>query len=113
MELLRGKISYYLYIVRKPLRNAIPFDRPAPYQISVQGRIDRNWVGLLAGMTIRITREEACPPVTTLEGELSDQAALLGVLNSLYELHLPILAVLCQSYIPASDKGVLTEITPS
>ena len=31
---------------------------------------------------------EADPPVTTLEGELSDQTALAGVLNTLYELHL-------------------------
>ncbi len=31
--------------------------------------------------------------VTILEGELSDQAALAGVLNTLYELHLPLLSV--------------------
>ena len=28
-----------------------------------------------------------------LEGELSDQAALAGVLNTLYELHLTVLSV--------------------
>ena len=112
MELLRTKINYYLSMVRTPSRNPIPFDRQATYKISVQGRIDPNWAGLMAGMTIRLTTEEACPPVTTLEGELSDQAALLGVLNTLYELHLPVLLVLCQSYMPASDKSVVTEITP-
>ena len=31
--------------------------------------------------------------VTTLTGDLRDQSQLLGVLNSLYELHLPILLV--------------------
>ena len=31
--------------------------------------------------------------VTILEGELADQAALAGVINTLYELHLPILLV--------------------
>jgi hypothetical protein len=36
---------------------------------------------------------EASPPVTTLEGELRDQAALAGVLNSLYELHLTVISV--------------------
>jgi hypothetical protein len=112
VELLGRKIVYDLFMVRIPFSNAIPFDRPATYQISVQGRIDPNWAGLLAGMTLRLTTQEACPPVTTLEGELSDQAALLGVLNSLYELHLPVLLVQCQSYIPASDKSVRTEITP-
>lgn len=104
--------SFIIYIVRMPFKNAIPFDRPATYQIRVEGRIDPNWAGLMAGMTIRLTTEEARPPVTTLEGELSDQAALLGVLNSLYELHLPVLLVLCQSYIPASGKSALAETTP-
>jgi hypothetical protein len=77
--------------------NAIPFDRPALYQISVQGRIDPDWSDRLAGMALRLTTKDGCPPVTTLDGELSDQAALLGVLNSLYELHLTVLSVLCLS----------------
>ena len=85
-------------MVSIPLRNAIPFDGPATYQISVQGRIDPDWSDRLAGMTIRLITEEASHPVTTLDGELSDQAALLGVLNSFYELHLPVLSVVCVSY---------------
>lgn len=32
-------------------------------------------------------------PVTTLNGQVSDQAELMGVLNSLYELRLPLLFV--------------------
>ncbi len=87
-------------MVSIPLRNTIPFDHPATYQISVQGKIDPDWSDRLSGMTIGLIREEACPPVTTLKGELSDQAALAGVLNMLYELHLPILSVLCLSYPP-------------
>gem|GEM_PF-2090834 len=33
------------------------------------------------------------PPVTTLVGELADQVALAGVLNSLVELHLAVISV--------------------
>jgi hypothetical protein len=44
-------------------------------------------------MTITQCPPQAEPPVTTLSGELSDQAALCGVLNTLYELHLPLLTV--------------------
>jgi hypothetical protein len=44
-------------------------------------------------MTVTPFIPDAGPPVTTLLGELSDQAALAGVLNTLYELHLPVLAV--------------------
>jgi hypothetical protein len=32
---------------------------------------------------------------TVLEGRLADQAALSGVLNTLYELHLPVISVEC------------------
>jgi hypothetical protein len=76
-------------------RNKLLFDRPASYQIRVQGRVDPNWSDLLAGMATCLTISEASPPFTTLEGELSDQTALAGVLNTLYELHLPILLVKC------------------
>jgi len=92
--------------------NPIPFDRPVTYQIMVQGRVDPNWSDLLGGMAIRLTISESNPPVTTLQGELSDQTALLGVLNSLYELHLSVLSVLCLSYPPLNSKGVVTEVIP-
>jgi hypothetical protein len=39
--------------------------------------------------------EEGRPALTVLEGELTDQAALVGVLNSLYEMHLAVLSVEC------------------
>jgi hypothetical protein len=74
-------------------RNPIPFDRPANYQIRVQGRIDPSMSDLLGGMAISPDTVETDPPVTTLRGELGDQASLAGVLNTLYELHLPIISV--------------------
>jgi hypothetical protein len=76
-----------------PSRKPIPFDNPATYQISVQGWLDATMSDLLGGMTISPDTVEADPPVTTLEGELRDQAALAGVLNTLYELHLTVLSV--------------------
>ena len=89
---LRATLVYHHYMMSKLPRNPIPFDRPANYQINVLGRIDPTMSDLLGGMTI-------CPgmdsdlPSTTLEGELRDQAALVGVLNTIYELHLPVLMV--------------------
>ena len=79
-------------------RDAIPFDRPTTYQITIQGRIDPNWSDRMAGMKIRNSLDQTNPTITTLEGEVTDQAALLGVLNSLYELHLPIISVVIQPY---------------
>jgi hypothetical protein len=109
---LREKIIYDRFEMSISRRNAIRFDRPATYQIMVQGRVDPNWSDLMAGMAICLTMSESNPLVTTLQGELSDQTALLGVLNSLYELHLSVLSVLCLSYPPLSDKSAFTEINP-
>jgi len=81
----------------QPRSEPFPFDRPATYQIRVQGRIKPSWSDRLEGMAISVTAPCDRPLVTTLEGRLSDQAALAGVLNTLYELHLPVLEVKCLS----------------
>jgi hypothetical protein len=70
---------------------------PATYQISVQGNLPEGWSDRLGGMTITVICEADQAPVTTLSGELRDQAALLGVLNTLYDLHLPLLSVECMT----------------
>ena len=93
MVFTRGEVSYDVFIVNTPSRKPIPFDSPALYQISVQGKIDPTWSDRLEGMAICLATAEGDPLVMTLEGELSDQAALAGVLNTLYELHLTIFSV--------------------
>jgi hypothetical protein len=94
---LREQIVYHLFIMNPLPRNPIPYDQPASYQIKIQGRIDPSMSDLLEGLTISIVNQEGIPPVTILEGELRDQAALAGVLNSLYEMHLLVLSVQCMS----------------
>ena len=63
------------------------------YRIRVQGSLDASWSDRLGGMRITTDRREGHAPLTTLVGPLRDQAALLGVLNSLYDLHLPLVSV--------------------
>jgi hypothetical protein len=101
---LRGKTIYHLFMVNRLHGNVIPFDRPATYQIKIQGRIEPNWSDRMAGMQIRITLKQTTSPITILEGEVSDQAALLGVLNSLYELHLPIISVTVIPHLEGKEK---------
>jgi hypothetical protein len=74
-------------------RHPIPFDHPATYLIKVQGRIDPTWADRLEGMAISQSMMEADSLITTLEGRLSDQAALAGVLNTLYDMHLTVTLV--------------------
>ena len=59
-------------------------DKAATYRITVQGIVPENWVNRLGGLQIA----EVSPTQTTLEGRLPDQAALKGVLDTLYELRL-------------------------
>ena len=68
-------------------------ETPATYRIRVQGRLDQSWSDQLNGMAITQAETSDKLPVTILIGHLKDQAALSGVLNTLYELHLPLLSV--------------------
>ena len=69
--------------------------KPASYRIRVEGFLSDKWSDRLGGMQIVIQQQENQKPVTTLSGRVRDQAALFGVLNSLYELRLKILSVEC------------------
>ena len=68
-------------------------DKPATYRIWVGGCLAPGWSERLAGMSLRIRRRRDGAIITRLEGELLDQAALAGVINTLFELQLPLLAV--------------------
>jgi len=65
------------------------------YRVRVRGRLDARWFRDLSGMEVTEERGPGDEFRTTLVGRLLDQAALFGVLNSLYELHLPVLSVDC------------------
>lgn len=71
------------------------------YQILVQGDLDPRWSGRLGGLDITSSVPElgAQSPkpgasVTQLSGRLVDQAALFGVLNTLYQLRLPLISII-------------------
>ena len=55
-------------------------DQPKNYEIHVSGRMSNSWSGRVNEMTITPKDEE-----TFLVGKLVDQAALLGVLTTLYD----------------------------
>ena len=74
-------------------REYCAFDRPGNYRIRVQGFLDETWSERLGGMTILTSVRGSQGQVTMLIGQLKDQAELSGVLNTLYELHLPLLSV--------------------
>lgn len=79
---------------------------PAGYEIHILGKLDPSWSDRLAGMSITTTGGKNVTSFTTLKGELSDQSALLGVLNTLHDLGYELLHV---DYIyqkgPSDEEG--------
>ena len=71
----------------------LDFEGPASYRIRVQGHLEDSWSDRLCGMVITRAFTEDKRPMTILIGHLQDQAALSGVMNALYGLHLSVLSV--------------------
>ena len=64
--------------------------RPSRYRIVVQGHLGPEWSAWLGGLAISWQE----PDQTVLVGQVLDQAALHGLLNSIRDLGLPLLEVL-------------------
>jgi uncharacterized DUF497 family protein len=69
------------------------YKSPAIYKIKVDGEISKNWSDKLGGMQINVVRSKHSEPISILVGRINDQAALSGVLNTLYENHVSIISV--------------------
>lgn len=63
---------------------------PCAYRIDVQGDL-APWEGRLGGLQMSSRYDRQYGQVTSLSGPVQDQAELLGILNTIYELHLPLL----------------------
>jgi hypothetical protein len=68
---------------------------PATYRICILGMLDKNWSDYCSGMKIEHDSMLDQYPMTILTGILVDQAALIGVINTLYDLGCPLLMVEC------------------
>ena len=66
---------------------------PATYCIEVEGEGGENLSDRLGGMRVTNIRKTDQSIITTLVGRVRDQAELAGLLNCLYEMHLPIRSV--------------------
>ena len=69
------------------------FDQPSRYRIFVQGQLSTNWSTRLSDMEITVQEPVDQKPVTILTGEVRDQAALMGVLNTLYDMRCTVLKI--------------------
>jgi hypothetical protein len=63
------------------------------YRIRAQGQVAQAWIDAFENMAITTVVAPDGTCLTTLEGVLPDQAALIGILNSLHDLQLELLRV--------------------
>ena len=67
----------------------------ATYRIRVRGRLDPGLSDRVGGMYIENLARGDGTAESVLEGCLADQAALTGVLNALYNFHMPVISADC------------------
>jgi hypothetical protein len=77
---------------------ALHRDQPAYYRIYFQGILDPSWAGDFVDMTLERLHPAPIQGITLLKGKVVDQAALIGILNMLYDLGFPLLRLECFPY---------------
>jgi hypothetical protein len=82
-------------------------NRPEIYQIRVKGKLDEGWSVWLDGMAVEL--ESEVPPVTSLTGEVTDQACLRGILTRLWNLNLSLISVNRKVNTPVSMGKATTK----
>ena len=70
---------------------------PAVFSVRVQGEIGEDWGEYFRARTISLEWGEAGFPVTVLTTEPVDQAGLIGLINHVNMLGLPVVSVECLS----------------
>jgi hypothetical protein len=82
-------------INKTPIQKAeeFGFQKPAVYKIKVQGEINGSLANRLGGLQINVNRSKSNTLETVLIGQINDQAALSGLLTTLYDFHIPIISV--------------------
>ncbi len=81
------------------------YDLPGRYRIRVGGRLSASWADRLGDMAVTVRHAASQQPVTTLTGEVSDQAALMGVLSALYDMGFPLLKVERLGSSPSAESS--------
>jgi hypothetical protein len=69
------------------------FDSPGVYRIRIHGQLDDAWLDRLGAMEVLEKSSKEDKKVTALTGRLQDQAALAGVLDTLYGMQCTLISV--------------------
>jgi hypothetical protein len=80
-------------------------DQPATYQIRIQGQLDESWSEWRGGLAI----SSEIPGETLMIGQITDQAALHGILDKLYAMNLSLIAFSRVDTVRDSSSQELSE----
>jgi len=69
------------------------YSGPSIYQITVSGKVDEQFIESINGMSVSHNSVKS-KTISTLTGELHDQSALNGILNTLYDYQYSVISVL-------------------
>ena len=72
---------------------------PEYYEIKIKGHLDQEWSEWFAGLTLTYTDGD----MTMLAGQLTDQAALHGLLERVRDLNLTLISVVNGSSLPSDS----------
>ena len=76
-------------------RQKINMYDPAVFCIRVQGDLDESWCEYFGTQSLTMRVDESGSPATTLISTPVDQSALVGMINHLNALGVPIISVEC------------------
>jgi hypothetical protein len=71
----------------------VAFEEPARYCIMIIGSLDKTWFKDIYDLEISVNKNAGGVRKTILKGEMKDQATLIGVLNTLYNMGYTLLSV--------------------
>ena len=75
-----------------PLKK-VDFYSPAVFLIEVKGKIDKSLSDMLGVLKISYDPIDEKTTVSRIKVKVLDQTALMGILNTLYEMRLPIVSI--------------------
>jgi hypothetical protein len=77
------------------MKSSISMELPASYVIRICGKLDERWLAYYDNMVLEVEDRGTQRPITTLTGQVPDQAALIGMLTLLYDMRCPLISVEC------------------
>ena len=76
-----------------PFSQQLNMHRPAVFRICIQGELDESWSDYFSAQSVSVSRNEAEEVITVVISDPMDQSALVGFINLLNDLGIPLISV--------------------